>query len=753
MPERLFLVCLTIAAAAGSVSAGTADRPNVIILITDDQGYGDLSCHGNPVLKTPNLDKLHKESVRLTNFHVTPMCTPTRGQVMSGQYALRNGAMNVSSGRSMLRRGLPTIASLMSSLGYRTGMFGKWHLGDNYPCRPGDRGFHESIFFPSSHIGSAPDFWNNCYFDDTYNHNGKREKYKGYCTDVFFGEAMRFMKSCAAKKEPFFTYLATNAPHGPLFVPEKYRDLYKDQKPPVARFFGMIANIDDNVGKLETFLADNNLRENTILIYLTDNGGTVGVSVYNAGMRGRKIELYEGGHRVPCFVRWPASKLKASTDVAELCHAPDILPTVIDMCGGTLPKEHKFDGVSLAPLLRDQADALPDRTLFIQFSRMEAPRPQKGDACVLWQRWRLVQDKELFDLRTDPGQKRNVFAEHPDVVKKMRGDYERFWGEVGPKVNEHEAIIVGADAENPLQLSAADWEDSFLDQAMQVRNGLRRNGTWNIEVAKEGKYEISLRRWPAEADTPIRAGLLPFKHADGVFSAGVALPVVTARLKVGDFEASSPIAADAKAITFTTTLRPGRTQLRATLLDEAGKEVAGAYYVTVYRLPAVSEDFKLEPGFTLLFNGKNLDGWKEVGGKGAPLDGKTEAYMGRFKAIDGSLVYDPKVKGDKYIETARTFGKDVVIRFDFKPGPKCNNDIFLRGTKFDIIPGNKENKQVKEGQWHAFEIAVNGTEILHKIDGATARTSRAGKLATPLKLRAEFGAVEIKNIRVKTSDE
>jgi hypothetical protein len=160
-------------------------------------------------------------------------------------------------------------------------------------------------------------------------------------------------------------------------------------------------------------------------------------------------------------------------------------------------------------------------------------------------------------------------------------------------------------------------------------------------------------------------------------------------------------------------------------------------------------DFKLEPGFTLLFNGKNLDGWRQAKGKKESLDGKTEAYNGRFKVVDGKLVYDPAVKGDLYIETVKEFGKDVHIKFDFNPGPKCNNDIFLRGTKFDIIPGNKENKNVKEGTWYTMEIIVQGDKIEHKIDGETVRTSKAGAKATPLMLRAEFGAIAIKNIRVK----
>jgi arylsulfatase A-like enzyme len=580
-PRRLFVA---LALVVGTPVAA-ADKPNVVVLITDDQGYGDLSCHGNPVLKTPNLDRLHSQSVRLTDFHVCPMCTPSRGQLLTGQDCLRNGAMNVSSGRTLLRRGIPTMADALAAGGYRCGQFGKWHLGDNYPYRPQDRGFHESLFFPSSHIGSAPDFWDNDYFDDTYLHNGRREKYAGYCTDVFFGEAMTWMKQCAEKKQPFFCYLATNTPHGPLFVPPKYRAPFEklDVKPNVGRFFGMIANIDENVGKLDAFLRDSGLAENTVVVFLTDNGGTAGVPVFNAGMRGRKIDLYDGGHRVPCFVRWPGGKLRKSGDVGGLTTVQDILPTLIDLCGLTKPEKAAFDGVSLAKVLRGEADAPADRMVVVQFSRMNDPVPKKGDACVLWKRWRLMADKELYDLATDPEQKTNVIDKHADVAAKMRGHYEKWWAEVSPKVNDHEAIVIGSDAENPLLLSPADWEDSFLDQGAQVRAGLRRNGAWNVEVSKAGEYEVTLRRWPAEADTAIRAGRPALKHADGQFPAGVALPVASARLKVGEFDATRPVGEADRAVTFAAKLPAGRTKLQTLLLDADGKEIAGAYYVTVRR--------------------------------------------------------------------------------------------------------------------------------------------------------------------------
>jgi arylsulfatase A-like enzyme len=577
-----------------AADARTPAKPNVIMVITDDQGYGDLACHGNPVVKTPHIDRLYGESLRLVDFHVAPMCTPTRGQLMSGRDCLANGAMNVSSGRTLLRRGLPTLADVLAGGGYRCGHFGKWHLGDNYPYRPQDRGFHEAVFYPSSHIGSAPDFWNNHYFDDTYWHNGRREKFRGYTTDVFFNAALEWMRAQAAGGQPFFCYLATAAAHGPLFVPEKYRRPYEGSEIPgvgpkqrgaVARFFGMIANIDENMGRLDEFLRACGLRDNTLVIFLTDNGGTAGVPVFNAGMRGRKVDLYEGGHRVPCFLRWPAGRLRPPGDVTELTEVQDLLPTLADFCGGKPPPGAVFDGLSLAPLLRGEVEHLPDRTLVVQFSRMNQPSPQRGDAAVLWRRWRLIQDKELYDLASDFAQRTNVIERHPAVVAKMRADYERWWARVAPGVDQFSAVVIGPDAENPSLLSPADWQDSFLDQGRQVREGLRRNGAWNVVVERAGSYEFELRRWPREAAAALAAGLPAHRHTDGEFPPGVALPIAQARIRIGGCDERRAVAANDQAVIFTAKLPAGRTQLQTWFYDADGRELCGAYYVYVTRSP------------------------------------------------------------------------------------------------------------------------------------------------------------------------
>lgn len=584
---RILTALLPLAAAL------IAAPPNIVIVLTDDQGYGDLSCHGNPILRTPHLDRLHGESVRLTDFHAMPMCTPTRGQLLTGRDALANGAMNVSSGRTLLRRELPTMADIFGAAGYRCGQFGKWHLGDNFPFRPQDRGFHESLFYPSSHIGSAPDFWENHYFGDTYVHNGRRAKFPGYTTDVLFDEAMKWMRREAAAGKPFLCYLAPAAAHSPLFVPEKYRapydqaawpaDLKPAQRASIAKYFGMVANIDENLGRLEAFLRESGLRENTIVVFFTDNGGTAGVPVFNAGMRGRKIELYEGGHRVPCFVRWPAGGLRAAGDIGELATVQDLLPTLAEFASVALPSGAKLDGLSLAPLLRGKVERLPERSLVIQFSRMQDPVPKRGDAAVLRGRWRLVADQELYDLASDPAQATNVIGRHPEIASRLRADYGKWWDGVAPRLNEFSALIVGSEAENPMQLSPADWEDAFLDQGAQVRAGLRRNGPWNVEVSRAGEYRIELRRWPREHGAAIRAALPPRMHAYGQFAAGVALPVAQARLRVGPFDASRAVGENDDAVVFTLALLPGRTKLQTWFLDAAGTEIAGAYFVYMER--------------------------------------------------------------------------------------------------------------------------------------------------------------------------
>lgn len=579
MKRRQFLM----AAGGASLPAQLRSKPNVIVILTDDQGYGDLSCHGNPRLRTPNLDRLHGESVRLTDFHASPMCTPTRSQLMTGRDALMNGAMNVSSGRTPLRTDLPTMAEIFARSGYRTGMFGKWHLGDGYPYRPEDRGFQEALWFPSSHIGSAPDAWDNDYFNDRYRHNGRLERYQGYCTDVFFREALRWIRGRGAAREPFFAYIATNAPHGPLFVEERYRRMFAGLPRSVASFFGMIANVDENAGRLEQALRETGLRDNTLLVFMTDNGGTAGVDFFNAGMRGRKIGLWEGGHRVPCFLRWPLGGLSGGRDVDELTQVQDILPTLIGLCGLTPPPGTRFDGLSLEGLLRGKTAQLPDRMLVVQFSRMNVGRPQWGDAAVLWRKWRLVANAQLYDVAKDPGQQRDVIREHPEIAARMRDHYDRWWKGVEPRLDSFLPVHIGGRAENPALASPTEWADSFLDQSAQIRRGEKRNGAWHVMVEEGGEYTFRLRRWPADVDVPMRAPLPAHAGEDGGYPAGVALPIAKARLVIGARDLTQAVGPADREAVFTLGLPEGWARMQTWFYDEAGEEISGAYYVYVER--------------------------------------------------------------------------------------------------------------------------------------------------------------------------
>src|SRR5262245_1463242 len=572
-----------ITALIAALPAAAATKPNVIILLTDDMGYGDLSCHGNPVLKTPNWDKLHAESIRLTDFHVTPMCTPTRGQLMSGMDAMRNGASSVSAGRSMLRPGIPTLPEAFAAGGYKTALFGKWHLGDSYPNLPQYKGFHEAVYHLGWGITSMADTWQNDLFDGRFFHNDKLQQYKGYCTDLFFDLGMAWMKERAANKEPFLLYLPTHAPHGPHWVPDKYKALYKGKGP--APFFGMVANIDENIGRLEKFLADSGLKDDTIVIYLNDNGATAGANVFNAGMRGRKTTYYDGGHRAACFIRWPNGGLGQPRDIGELTENQDLFPTLLDLCGVEKPKAAKFDGTSLAGLLKGTQDKLPDRTLVVQYAEQpNREKLEKGYACVMWKKWRLVHGTELYDLAADPGQQTNVASKHPDILKRLKDHYDAWWKEIEPLTEDFVPVIVGADEENPVRLSSADWAKIYCDNMNDLRSGRAKNGPWHIQAAKAGEYEIALRRWPKEADAAMAAGVPEFKAVDGGLPAGVALPVAKARLKVADLDETKLVAVTDKEVVFTARLPAGeKLRMQTWLSDASGKDLCGAYFAYVRR--------------------------------------------------------------------------------------------------------------------------------------------------------------------------
>ncbi len=488
--------------------------PNVILLITDDQGYGDLACHGNPWLRTPNLGRLHAESVRFTDFHTDPLCAPTRAALLTGQYALGNGVTAATGGWSLLRPGVATMADMFRAAGYRTGIFGKWHLGENYPLRPSERGFDESIVCRGGGIAQSPDYWGNNYFDDTFYEQNKPRKFKGYCTDVFFEQALSFVER--NRNRPFFLYLPTNAPHDPFIVDERYSAPYRKMGVPerTAAFYGMIENIDENLGKLLSRLNRLGLAEDTVFLFMTDNGTSAGVPRkgtdpaswpgFPAGMRANKGAVYEGGHRVPLFIRYPGGGWRHGVDRNELtCHL-DLLPTLAQICSLEIPKGHRLDGHSLTPLMTGKGDFPRDRTHFIEHHQiregqkfqMENPRPWRH-AVALRGRWRLVFGRELYDLRTDPEQRNDIAAKHPELAADLRRQYDAWWSRMQAGFSSWVRIHAGNPAENPLHLTCFDWHGEYIPSSQEmVKANLIANGVWALDVERAGTYEVTLRQRP-----------------------------------------------------------------------------------------------------------------------------------------------------------------------------------------------------------------------------------------------------------------
>ena len=582
-------------------------RPNVILFITDDQGYGDLGCHGNPLLRTPHLDGLHRASIRLTNFHVDPTCSPTRAALLTGRYSHRAGVWHTIMGRNFLPRDEVTMAQVFKAAGYRTGIFGKWHLGGNYPFRPIDRGFDQWVGHGDGGTGTATDYWGNDKMNDTYLRNGRWEAFKGFCTDIYFDEAMAFIEADAGA--PFFVYLPTNVPHGPWNLPEGWAKPYLDSGVPPARayFFATIERADHNLGRLRRFLETRGLAQDTIVIFLTDNGTSGGCALdrngfvtngFNAGMRGRKGSEYDGGHRVPCFIHWPGGGLNRGRNIDRLAAHVDLMPTLIDLCGLAKPDGVAFDGTSLVPLLGDPAATWPDRTLLVESQRIPVPKPWRQCA-VMTDRWRLVGGKELYDMTADPGQRRDVAGDHADVVERLRGFYEQTWPGLSRRDGEFARPIIGSDRQAVTWLVGHDWMPTQggnpWDQRGHILPGLVSNGFWPVEIARDGTYEFTLRRWPQEVDAPITAPLPPQTEGDLTaggpagprpvrMGPGTAIRATRARLKVGDHDQAKAIPAGATAVAFAVELKAGPTRVETWFDDPSSGQSRGAYYVYARRV-------------------------------------------------------------------------------------------------------------------------------------------------------------------------
>ncbi len=566
------------------------DRPNVIVILTDDQGIANLSCLGNEYISTPAIDKFYEQSVRLTDFHVSPLSTPTRSSIISGRYPIRNGAWATFKGRDMLAHTHPTIAEVFRDGGYTTALFGKWHLGDNYPSRATDCGFDHVVQHSSGGVGELSDYWGNSYFDDTYLVNNVPTEFDGYCTDVWFAEAQKFMEEKRNGDEPFFVYLATNAPHSPHIAPEKNTKNYeaiaeagiiKD-----AAYYGQIENIDENFARLETYLQESGLAENTILVFLTDNGAPPQNNPFTMGYRGGKSSPLEGGHRVPFFVRWNRGGVEGGVDVGGLASHVDMLPTLAKMCGiDVSDKMDYLDGIDISDAILRKGEIPEDRTIFIHHRQTYEPPFDVNKSVVMRGNWRLLNGKQLYDVESDRAQKVNLAKKHPDVVESLLDANAKFI-EKSKGLDEYKNIVASVVDQRhqpvtKLTIQHAIGDSPGLWMPDQIAAGIRNlNNGYVIELTSESKVKISLARWPREC--PGKIWDVPVSNPKEMFSYKKITPEV-ATLKIDSQKKKSQrITADMYEVSFVESLPAGRHYLETNFVD--GGEPFGAYYVYVEEL-------------------------------------------------------------------------------------------------------------------------------------------------------------------------
>jgi arylsulfatase A-like enzyme len=600
--RRDFLGSLGSAAALLALDRAAAEsksreRPNVILILSDDQAYGDFGCYGNSQVQTPTLDRLHGESVRFSNFYVHPVCSPTRACLMTGRYCIRGNVLDTWVGVAMMRPNEVTLAQALSQYGsYRTGMFGKWHLGDHYPLRPNDRGFQETLTFESGVIGQTGGPVDNRRINPILLHNGKHEQYEGYCDDIFFDGAMRFIE--ANRDHPFFVYLPTQAVHLPLEVPESYAAPYraKGLSDDVSKLYGMVADLDQNIGRLFAKLQALGLEQNTVVIFLTDNG--MGDPYrYNKGLRGVKGQVYEGGIKTPFFFRWPG-RVKGDRDIDRIAAHIDVFPTVLDICGVPVPPGLHLDGVSLLPLLKGKVSTWPDRMLFFQQSRpdqegWDLPR-MYANCAVRGQRCKIVMasphdqkdfpvpqtfgtpvamgDTELYDIEHDANEELNIASEHPDIVFQMRRRYEDWFSDVTKGLEPPVRNQVGSIHENPVRLAAQDMRGPHAPEAPRHWSGVHRmaktepagSGYYELQVVRDGLYRVTLSYGPV---------------------GGKGIPVIKqgkAFLGIGDVTSEKSIEAGVPSVTFDVSLKAGPCRLEAVFTGQrSDNQVVSPFLIDV----------------------------------------------------------------------------------------------------------------------------------------------------------------------------
>jgi len=551
-----------------------AAPPNVILIMTDDQGYGDFGITGNPIFHTPNIDKMASKSAWMRTFYVSPVCSPTRANLMTGRYNYRTRCIDTFVGRSMMDPGEVTIAEILRDAGYATGIFGKWHLGDCYPMRAMDQGFEESLVLRGGGLAQPADPMgnDNRYTDPLLVQNGQVVRTRGYCTDVYFDAAALWMQRMHQAGRPFFAYIPTNAPHSPFHdVPENERAHYADvdwspidltgsggkNLPEIA---AMIENIDDNVGRLMQRLKAFGIQRDTLVIFLVDNGPNT--RRYAGPFRGNKSEVYEGGMRSPLWMYWPGH-LKPRQSRDELVAHIDLLPTILEVCGVAKPAGLALDGRSFWPLVTGKSDAWPERPLVIQTHRGDVPQRyhqfmiREGD-------WKLLHASgfgrtafegapkfELYNVVADPGETNDRFGAEPAIAKRLIADYDAWFDDVSSTRPDNYApprIRVGTPSEETTTLTRQDWRGGTWDQDAI--------GYWLVHF-EPGTYDVWVRFTPSDEPGVVR-------------------------LQLGDTKVEARIPAGAEECTFLG-LRPaaGNAEVHAVIANEDRER--GIYQMDVWR--------------------------------------------------------------------------------------------------------------------------------------------------------------------------
>lgn len=597
LPFTAALATISVVSCGSDQKAATKGM-NVVFIMTDDQGYPDVGFTGNPYIKTPNIDRLAEQSYRFTNYHTGTNSAPSRAGLMTGCYNNSVGVWHTVMGRELLSLDNTLIPEVFADNGYATAMFGKWHLGDNEPYRPCDRGFQRALWHRGGGVGQTPDHWGNDYFDDYYYLNDSLVKVDGYCTDVFFDGASEFIRRNVDK--PFFCYISTNAPHAPRHVEERYVEPYRDNPEIVSpQFYGMIANIDENVGRLEALLKELKIDDNTIVIFTTDNGSAGGVRVnretgevlagYYGNMRGRKGMVYEGGHRTPFTVKIPGHEAFAC-DIEQLVGIIDVAPTLYEMLSFNRQPEN-MDGISMAQLI-DNTEKRVDRYLVVDTQREEF-LDRENPSCVMREDWRLINNKELYNVSSDPSQSIDIAENHPEIVAELRGVFDNWWVEVSKSADRMNYIPLCCDRSKSVSLNSHDRHDPLNRKCpaeqRDIRAGFKPETStyWAVEVVEDGEYNFDLYRWAKEADLPL-SGSAPAGGAipNGKrYEAGAIIDnIIGGEIIIGDIHSSVEVKIDSntKCISLRgVKLRKGEYKLYANFLTKDGP--IGAHYVDIKR--------------------------------------------------------------------------------------------------------------------------------------------------------------------------